>query len=114
MLSKEKVNYEFKTAKYAVPESFYETYSSFANTNSGTIILGIREIKIGKESFFEAEGVGMAETIITDLWNNLNNKKKVNLCLLADEDVYTVEMEENISVIVIHVPRATMIRNLFI
>ena len=103
---KEKVNYEFKAAKRAVPDSIFETYSSFANTNGGTIILGIREIKIDKESFFEAEGVESVEAILIDLWNCLHNSQKVSWCLLKEEDVYPVEMSENVTVIVIHVPRA--------
>lgn len=103
---KEKVSYEFKMAKRAVPESIFETYSSFANTNGGTIILGIKENKIGKETFFEAEGVENAEAIITDLWNSLNNSQKVSFCLLDDQDVYPVEIENGKTVVVIHVPRA--------
>ena len=103
---KEKVNFEFKAAKRAVPESIYETYSSFANTNGGTIILGIKDTKVHKETTFEIIGVESAEAIITDLWNCLNNKQKVNMCLLEDEDVYTVEMDNDKTVVVIHVPRA--------
>ena len=102
---KEKVNYEFKAAKHAVPESIYETYSSFSNTNSGTIVLGIKETKVNKETTFEIIGVESAEAIITDLWNCLNNKQKVSLCLLEDEDVYTVEIDKDTTVVVIHVPR---------
>ena len=39
----ESYNLEFKEAKSSLPNAFWETYSSFANTAGGYILLGIRE-----------------------------------------------------------------------
>lgn len=41
--SQEAVDLEFKTARFGFPNSVWETYSSFANTDGGTIVLGIKE-----------------------------------------------------------------------
>lgn len=38
---------EVKTATFAVPVSVWDTYSSFANTYGGVIILGVEEKRTG-------------------------------------------------------------------
>ena len=54
---------EFKRARGGVPADFWPSYSAFANTDGGTIILGIRE-KDGKR---EIEGLPDVENCIFSL-----------------------------------------------
>ena len=43
LTKKESEDLEFKHASGGFPGSFWDTYSSFANTEGGTIILGVEE-----------------------------------------------------------------------
>ncbi len=101
--SSEKVNLEVKAAQGGVPNSIWETYSSFANTFGGTIILGIGEDKnTGK---FIPVGVENPQKMQSDIWNVLNNRQKISANILLEDMVYPLEYEGH-DYIVIEVPRA--------
>ena len=103
----EKVDIECKKAENSVPKSVYESYSGFANTKGGYIFLGINEDKSKQkiEERFIIQGITNPIKQLEDFWNTINGSK-VNVNILKDEDVFIVD-EDGISIIVIHVPRAT-------
>lgn len=92
---------ECKEALGGLPKDLWETYSAFANTNGGTLFLGIKE-KLGK---FFTTGVKDEENIIKDLWDNLNNPKKVSANILNNNSIETLTIE-GVKVIKINVPKA--------
>ena len=92
---------EFKRAKGGVPADFWPSYSAFANTDGGTIILGIRE-KDGKR---EIEGLPDAEKTVADIWNAVNNAEKISANVLFNESVYPIEVDGK-QLVVVEVPRA--------
>ena len=101
--SKERVNIEVKAAGGGIPNSIWETYSSFANTFGGTIILGIEENKDTKE--FMPRGVNNPQQMLLDIWNTLNNRQKISNNILLEHHVYTIEYD-GMNFVVIEVPRA--------
>ena len=92
---------EFKRARGGVPADFWPSYSSFANTDGGVIILGVRE-RDGKR---EIEGLMDTEKIMADLWNAVNNPDKVSANVLFNESIYPVDVDGK-AVVVVEVPRA--------
>ena len=88
---KESVDVEFKSARGGFPQSFWETYSSFANTNGGTIILGVKEHQ-GEFSLDDLTKE-QVEKYRKDFFNMAHSKQKVNVCLLSSEDVQEVEFK---------------------
>ena len=106
MLYGERINIEYKEASGDLPKSLWETYSSFANTIGGTIILGIKEHrnKSVEEGKFEVRGVGDANKMLKTLWDTINSDK-VSRNILLDDDVECVEYEDK-TIIVVHVPMA--------
>ena len=94
---------EAKLADSKVSMSIWGTYSAFANTFGGTIILGLKEDKASKR--LSVVGVSNADQLITDIWNTLNNKSKISANILLSNHIYKLEYE-NKTLIVIEVPRA--------
>ena len=95
---------EVKKAEGGLPVSLWDTYSSFANCYGGVIILGVKENKDGS---WKTTGLQNASKLRKELWDNMNNPKKVSINLLSEDDVQTYEVGDNKDVImVIYVPVA--------
>lgn len=102
----ERVTLECKKAMAEVPKSLWETYSAFANTIGGLILLGVeehrKETDLAKR--YEIVGVKDAQKILADFWNTINSDK-VNANVLADSDVEVVNMDGK-QIVCIRVPMA--------
>ncbi len=98
---------EMKACSSSLPSSVWETYSAFANSRGGVILLGVTENKsYSKAKRFEITGVADANKVVTDFFNMLNNPQKVSCNVLVDSDVRIVEVEGK-EVIYIYVPEAS-------
>ena len=100
----ENVEVEFKSAKGGLPESFWETFSAFANTNGGVIVLGIKE----KNGIFIPDGLTDEEIKIYKkrFWDCAHNKEKISATMLTERDVTEVNID-NGKLLVFRIPRAS-------
>jgi len=106
-LIRESVDMECKLAagrngKGALPDDFWPTYSSFANSEGGIVLLGVRE----RQGHFSFEGVADISKVRRELFDGLNNRQKVSMNLLSDANVREVMLEGR-TILVVEVPRAT-------
>ena len=99
----ESTDIEFKSAKGGFPGTLWETYSAFANTQGGIIILGVNE----KNGRFNIDSLteDQVQQYKKDLWNGLNNRSTCSANILKDSDVQEGEYNGSY-VLVINVPRA--------
>lgn len=95
----ENINIEFKRSSSNLSKDIWETYSAFANTNGGYIVLGINEINPHK---YVIEGVKNPDKVLEDLFNTASNSDKVSRNLLSNKNVL-VEEKDGCSIIVIHI-----------
>lgn len=98
----ESTDVEYKAARGGLPGSFWETYSAMANTEGGTVVLGIAE----REGKLFVDGLSDAGKLRSLLWAQLNDRQKVSCNLLTEAGIETVAHDGK-TLLFIHVPRAT-------
>ena len=71
----EHLTLECKLCANKLPDSLWDTYSAFANSYGGTILLGIEEHreKTDQSKRFTIQGVTNPDKLITDFWNLVNS-----------------------------------------
>lgn len=93
---------EAKRALGGLPESIWETYSAFANTLGGIILLGVVE---KEDKSFETVSIPYPEDIVLDFLAILNDPSRVSANVLEEDSISVQEVDGN-RIIVIEVPRA--------
>ena len=93
---------EAKKAMGGLPGSIWETYSAFANTLGGVILLGVEE---WPDKTLHAVDLPDPDKLIKEFWDNVNNPNKTSVNLLSSKDVFVQEVDGN-HIVVINVPRA--------
>ncbi len=93
---------EAKKATGGLPKSIWETYSAFANTLGGIILLGVEE---GPDKTLHTVELPNPERLIKEFWDIVNNPQKTSINLLSSKDVFVQEVDGH-QIVVIHVPRA--------
>lgn len=93
---------EAKKALGGLPESIWETYSSFANTLGGLILLGVEEYR---DHSLHAIDLPDPEGMVQKFWTLVNNPGKASACILSRQDVFVQEIEGK-RIVCIDVPRA--------
>ncbi|MBQ0030009.1 MAG: putative DNA binding domain-containing protein [Bacteroidales bacterium] len=103
---KESCEVEYKSAAGGFPvKEFWITFSAFANTNGGTIVLGVKQK--GKQFIPD----GLSEELVgkyrKQFWDDAHNKSCVNYPMLVESDVQEFETEGGQRLLIFRVPRAS-------
>lgn len=84
----ERITLECKKAEGGLPNAIWETYSSFANTNGGIILLGVEEHmkEADPKKRFTFSDLNNPENLMKTFWDTINSRK-VSANILLDENV---------------------------
>ena len=94
---------EAKRAQGGLPLSIWETYSSFANTLGGVILLGVAEDDMDKTLY--SVPIPDPDELVREFWTMVNDPRVVSANILEPEDVQILKSGGN-RIVVIFVPRA--------
>ena len=93
---------EAKKALGGLPHSIWETYSAFANTLGGLILLGVEEYK---DKTLHTVDLPDPERLVKEFWDLVNNPNKASVNILSNKHVRIEEVNGD-HIVVIEVPRA--------
>jgi len=93
---------EAKRALGGLPHSIWETYSAFANTLGGLLLLGVEE---ESDKSLRAIDLPDPEWLVREFWEQVNDPERASVNILSARDV-TVEDVDGKRIVVINVPRA--------
>lgn len=93
---------EAKKALGGLPHSIWETYSAFANTLGGLILLGVEEYR---DKTLHPIDLPDPERLVREFWALVNDPAKASVNVLSAKDV-TVEDAGGKRIVVVNVPRA--------
>lgn len=99
---KENNRIEAKKATGGLPKSIWETYSAFANTLGGVILLGVEEYA---DKSLHPVDLPDPEWLLNDFRDIINDPHRVSVNILSESDVKVHETDGK-RIIVINVPRA--------
>lgn len=95
-------HFEAKRARGGLPNNIWESYSAFANTDGGTIVLGLAQ----NDQKLIVEGVPDSQSVVNQFWNEINNPQKVSVNILEYSRLSVIDVDGK-ELIVIDVPRAS-------
>ena len=75
---------EAKKAQGGLPHSIWETYSAFANSFGGILLLGVVE---GADKRFVSVPLPSPERLVSEFWEMINDRTKVSANILSEQDV---------------------------
>ena len=93
---------ELKSALGGLPQSLWETYSAFANTSGGIILLGVEE---AADKTIRTLPLPNPERLVHEFWNTVNNRQKVSANILSNKHIHIVEVAGN-RIVAIEIPQA--------
>lgn len=102
---------EAKRAQGGLPHSLWETYSAFANTKGGVILLGVAE---AEDKSLYSVPLSSPETLVEGFWRAVNDPKIASVNLLRPEDVQIVKSGKNRMIVIFVRPAPEALKPVYV